>query len=69
MSLVKIILKNGMVLQIQKLFTSNRNLGTGENIRKVNGMFSFAAWDRKKCLYLARDRFGESLVLWMDTTK
>jgi len=34
--------------------------GLEKTLEKVNGMFSFAAWDRKKkCLYLARDRFGE----------
>ena len=34
--------------------------GLEKTLRKINGMFSFAIWNRvSKSLYLARDRFGE----------
>lgn len=34
--------------------------GITKTLQQINGMFSFACWDRKsKKLYLARDRFGE----------
>tara|TARA_B100000787_G_scaffold168541_1_gene157495 strand:+ start:1001 stop:2962 length:1962 start_codon:yes stop_codon:yes gene_type:complete len=34
--------------------------GLEKTLQKINGMFSFAIWNRKlKSLYLARDRFGE----------
>ena len=34
--------------------------GIEKTLQKVNGMFSFAIWNRlSKTLYLARDRFGE----------
>lgn len=34
--------------------------GFSETIKKLNGMFAVAAWDRmERCLWLARDRMGE----------
>ena len=34
--------------------------GIEKTLKKINGMFSFAIWNRQsKSLYLARDRFGE----------
>ncbi|WP_203368583.1 asparagine synthase (glutamine-hydrolyzing) [Cysteiniphilum marinum] len=34
--------------------------GIETTLKKTTGMFAFACWDRyEKCLYLARDRFGE----------
>lgn len=39
--------------------------GIEESLARWNGMFAFAAWDRKeKALFLARDRFGEKPVYY-----
>jgi asparagine synthase (glutamine-hydrolysing) len=42
------------------LVNSIELFGVEKTLKKITGMFAFAAWDRKeRMLYLARDRFGE----------
>lgn len=39
--------------------------GIEESLKKFDGMFAFALWDKQnKALYLARDRFGEKPLYW-----
>ncbi|MBN1684174.1 MAG: asparagine synthase (glutamine-hydrolyzing) [Gammaproteobacteria bacterium] len=45
--------------------------GIEQSVKKFDGMFAFAVWDRKeKILYLARDKFGEKPLYygWVNNT-
>ncbi|WP_022683584.1 asparagine synthase (glutamine-hydrolyzing) [Sphingobium bisphenolivorans] len=44
----------------ETLLAAVERWGVEESLRRATGMFAFALWDRsERCLWLARDRFGE----------
>ena len=55
----------------ESLLESISSWGIDITLKKINGMFSFALWDKKEhALYLARDRFGEKPLYygWVEKT-
>lgn len=49
----------------QVLLESINSYGLDKALRKIEGMFAFALWDKtEKCLFLVRDRIGKKPLYW-----
>ena len=49
----------------QVLLESINSYGLDSALRKIEGMFAFALWDKtEKCLFLVRDRIGKKPLYW-----
>tara|TARA_B100000989_G_scaffold88359_1_gene63863 strand:+ start:1885 stop:3810 length:1926 start_codon:yes stop_codon:yes gene_type:complete len=49
----------------QVLLESINSYGLDRALRKIEGMFAFALWDKtEKCLFLVRDRIGKKPLYW-----